>query len=429
MSSVLVIVDLQNDFCDGVLGNKEVGKAMESISRYVLTNKGNYTHYLFTLDTHERESYNEPFPIHCLKNSHGWHLISPLSRFQNKQGDEYIPHPDICRNIAFVEKSAYGAKEEDLLNSIPSDVKTIHLIGTATEYCVLENYKLLKKLFPNAEVAVIDDYCVGIDYEKSKEALKQMNTISIRFDPETLYQNLIQFIRDRFKNEFGFNTKAVIGVSGGKDSSVCLKLLVDALGWDKVIPVLIPNGTQNDIACSYKICEFCDVRPVEVNIGAAYEALSKEIGEKLNTPNLPSTYTTNTPARLRMTVLYGIAAIKGGIVINTCNLSEDYVGYSTKFGDSAGDLSLLSQLTCSEVIRLGEWMKIPDELIHKAPSDGMCGKTDEDNLGFTYDMLDFHIRHKSLIPEEVEKMIEKKHNHGATKHKAKLILDENVFHV
>ena len=411
MSSVLVVVDLQNDFCEGVLGNKQVKEMIPEI--YHFMNQSNYDRFVFTLDTHEKDKYGEPFPIHCLKGSWGWSLISPLDKFKGE-----------C-----VEKSAYGAKEEDLRRAIPADVKKIHMIGTATEYCVQANYEILKKLFPKAELAVIDEYCVGIDYEKSKEALKKMNTISIKYDPATLYQNLIHFIRYRFRSEFGSDMKAVIGVSGGKDSSVCLKLLVDALGWDKVVPVLIPNGTQNDIACSYKICEFCDVRPIEVNIGAAYEALSKEVGEKLKCQSLPSTYTTNTPARLRMTVLYGIAAIKGGIVINTCNLSEDYVGYSTKFGDSAGDLSLLSQLTCSEVIKLGEWMKIPDELIHKPPSDGMCGKTDEDNLGFTYDMLDFYIRHKSLIPEDVEKKIEKKHNHGATRHKAKLILKENVFHL
>lgn len=329
--------------------------------------------------------------------------------------------------VTFIEKSAYGADEADFTSTIIKGVKTIHMIGTATEYCVLANYKILKKLYPNADISVIDEYCIGLDYENSVNALKQMKTISFKYNPETIYSKLIKFIQNRFNKEFGPSMNAIIGVSGGKDSSVCLKLLVDALGANKVIPVLIPNGKQSDIDCSYKICEFCKVKPVEINIGTTYEALSNEI--KKISPQLLSTYTTNTPARLRMTVLYGIAALKNGIVINTCNLSEDYVGYSTKFGDSAGDISLLSQLTCSEVIKLGEFKGIPDELIHKPPSDGMCGKIDEDNLGFTYGMLDFYIRCKSIIPEDVEKKILSKHNHGATKHKAQFIMTENVFHV
>ena len=132
-------------------------------------------------------------------------------------------------------------------------------------------------------------------------------------------------------------------------------------------------------------------------------------------------YKTNTPARIRMTILYGIAALKGGVVANTCNLSEDYVGYSTKFGDSAGDFSLLNHLTVAEVIRLGEFMEIPDKLIHKTPDDGMCGKSDEDNLGFSYSMLDMYIRNQCLINNEIKKKIDEMHNSGITKSKLCLI--------
>lgn len=418
MSSTLVIIDLQNDFCNGVFKNPQVGALIENINHFVETSL--YSNLVFTLDTHTPDTYDEPFPIHCLRNSHGWKLIHPLSQFQDEPSSNFD-----FQSIKFIEKSHFAADEQSWIDAISPNTKFIHIIGTATEYCVLENYKILKRLFPNAEVKVLEKYCIGLDYNKSQEALAEMDVIPA-FIPSETYRGLINFINIKFL-EFGTDKKAVLGVSGGKDSSVCLKLLVDALGKDKVIPVLIPNGAQSDIDCSHSICKFCGVEPVEINIGSTYKSLSETMMKELNLSSLPSTYTTNTPARLRMTVLYGIAAIMNGIVINTCNLSEDYVGYSTKFGDSAGDMSLLSRLTCGEVIKLGEYMRIPDELIHKPPSDGMCGKTDEDNLGFTYSMLDAYIRHLTLIPDDVEKVIVKKHNHGATKHKAMLIPECNVY--
>ena len=158
----------------------------------------------------------------------------------------------------------------------------------------------------------------------------------------------------------------------------------------------MPNITQSDISYSDKVFEVTKIKKLTINIGTAYTALSEEITKSTGLSleesiNLPL-YKTNTPARLRMTTLYGIAAIYGGYVVNSCNLSEDFVGYSTKGGDCAGDFSILNKLTVEEVIAIGDFMKLPEELVHKAPSDGLCGKTDEDNLGFTYAELGDTIR-------------------------------------
>ena len=213
------------------------------------------------------------------------------------------------------------------------------------------------------------------------------------FDAHTAHDQIIAWIRDWFKDKLG---PAVLGVSGGKDSTICAALLAEALGQERVIGVQMPNIKQSDISYSDKVFEVTKIKKLTINIGTAYTALSEEITKSTGLSseesiNLPL-YKTNTPARLRMTTLYGIAAIYGGYVVNSCNLSEDFVGYSTKGGDCAGDFSILNKLTVEEVIAIGDFMKLPEELVHKAPSDGLCGKTDEDNLGFTYAELGDTIR-------------------------------------
>jgi NAD+ synthase len=231
------------------------------------------------------------------------------------------------------------------------------------------------------------------------------------------HDKIIDWIKDWFKDK---NGPAVIGISGGKDSTICAALLAEALGPDRVIGVQMPNGVQKDISDSDKVFEITGIQKVTINIGDTYEALTKNIrvaakdGEEF--PN--SLYSTNTPARLRMITLYGVAALNHGFVCNTCNYSEDFVGYSTKYGDAAGDFSLLNRLTKTEVIDLGDYMNLPKELVHKTPSDGMCGKTDEDNLGFTYEALDTFIL--NCVPPksmEVFSKIIKMHNNPNTKYK------------
>ena len=185
--------------------------------------------------------------------------------------------------------------------------------------------------------------------------------------------------------------KAVIGISGGKDSTVAAGLLCRALGADRVVCVLMPNGEQYDIQDSYQVLDCLHI-PEEnrrcVNIGTMYTAAIAALGYQEGDAISP-VVTTNLPSRLRMSILYAVAAVyPGARVVNTCNRSEDYVGYSTKFGDSAGDFSPLADLTVREVLEIGDDLGMPENLVHKAPSDGMCGSTDEMKQGFTYRELD-----------------------------------------
>lgn len=205
-----------------------------------------------------------------------------------------------------------------------------------------------------------------------------------------LHGILISRIQTWFRGKFG---PAIIGISGGKDSTVCAALLVEALGKNAVFGVLMPNGTQSDITDSIKVVHHLGIPYTLVNIQAAYDSIITQITNPLYTmpKEVNPACSSNTPARLRMTTLYAIAAQLGGYVCNTCNMSEDYVGYSTKFGDAAGDFSILYDVLCTDVIKIGETLKLPGELVYKIPSDGLCGKSDEDNMGFTYQELDDYI--------------------------------------
>ena len=209
---------------------------------------------------------------------------------------------------------------------------------------------------------------------------------------------IVKWIETWFKDKTG---PAVIGISGGKDSTVCAALLAEALGKERVIGVMMPNGIQSDIDDSHKVVDFLKIKSMTVNIGGAYNELRSEINKQYPGIPLPSLFTTNTPARLRMTTLYGVAAIFGGFVCNTCNLSESIVGWETYGGDGFGDFAPIGKLTKTEVVELGDYMKLPQELVHKVPSDGMCGATDEDKLGFTYETLDTYIR-EGLRPKARE---------------------------
>ena len=225
--------------------------------------------------------------------------------------------------------------------------------------------------------------------------------------------NIVKWIRTQVPE----GGKAVLGISGGKDSTIAAALCVKALGAENVIGVLMPNGVQNDISDSYKVCRYLGIYSIEINIEDMYHNLAANIANEFWCLTFPSLFTTNTPARLRMTTLYAVAAMyKNSRVVNTCNYSEDYVGYSTKYGDAAGDFSPLGALTVREVLAIGDALGLPYDLVHKTPSDGMCGKTDEDNLGFTYEQLDTYINDDpSLVPKEVCEKIERLHR--TTRHK------------
>ncbi|MBQ9113531.1 MAG: NAD(+) synthase [Clostridia bacterium] len=218
------------------------------------------------------------------------------------------------------------------------------------------------------------------------------------FNVEKTTQEAIQWIQDWFeKNGKGCN--AVIGISGGKDSSIVAALCVKALGKERVIGVLMPNGEQADIDCSKQLVAHLGIPYYVCNIKKAVDGVL----ESLNAAGLEISRQTvvNLPPRIRMSTLYALSQSMNGRVANTCNLSEDWVGYSTRYGDAAGDFSPLGKLTVQEVKAIGKYLKLPENLVDKVPSDGLTDRTDEDNLGFTYAMLDKYIR--TGVCDDVEK--------------------------
>lgn len=208
------------------------------------------------------------------------------------------------------------------------------------------------------------------------------------FDAIKVKNDCVAWIH-RFFEENGKGCNAVIGISGGKDSSVVAALCVEALGKDRVIGVLMPCGEQHDIDCAYQLVNHLGIKHHLVNIKDAVEGLKANLPADLV---LTAQTTNNLPPRIRMATLYAVSQSCNGRVANTCNLSEDWVGYSTRYGDAAGDFSPLSNLTVDEVKQIGFVLDLPESLVKKIPIDGLCGRTDEENLGFTYSELDRYIR-------------------------------------
>lgn len=225
------------------------------------------------------------------------------------------------------------------------------------------------------------------------------------FDALKVKNDCVAWIRDFFEKN-GKDCNAVIGISGGKDSSVAAALCVEALGKDRVIGVLMPQGEQQDIDKAYMLVHHLGIRHYEINIKATADALISAFPADIE----PTAQTLqNIPPRIRMTTLYAVSQSCNGRVCNTCNLSEDWVGYSTRYGDSVGDFSPMSNLTVTEVKQVGHLLGLPAELVEKTPIDGLCGKTDEENLGFTYAELDRYIRTGEIEDKEKKELIDKKH--------------------
>lgn len=225
------------------------------------------------------------------------------------------------------------------------------------------------------------------------------------FDAKKVKNECVEWIRNWFEKN-GNGSNAIVGISGGKDSSIVAALCVEALGKDRVFGVLMPCGEQSDIKYSKMLVNHLGIGHCISNI---YDAVVA-IDDQMPTDREISKQTiTNLPARIRMTMLYAISQSRNGRVANTCNLSEDWVGYATRYGDAAGDFSPLSNLTVTEVKAIGYELGLPPELIDKTPSDGLCGKTDEDNLGFTYDMLDKYIRTGEIADEDTKRKIDAMH--------------------
>ncbi len=229
------------------------------------------------------------------------------------------------------------------------------------------------------------------------------------FDARKTKDDCVRWIRDFFR-ENGENSPAVIGISGGKDSSVTAALCAEALGRDRVIGVLMPNGIQSDIAAAELLVRHLGIRSYTVNIRAAVDGVKESIPFSLSRQS-----EINLPARIRMATLYAVSQCFGGRVVNTCNLSEDWVGYATRYGDGAGDFSPLSRLTVQEVKALGRELGLPEELIEKPPTDGLTGKTDEENFGFSYEELDRYIREGVIEDREKKEKIDRMHKNNLFK--------------
>lgn len=240
------------------------------------------------------------------------------------------------------------------------------------------------------------------------------------FDVGKTANELIAWIKEWF-NINGPTSPAVIGLSGGKDSTVVATLCVKALGKDRVFGVLMPDHTQSDIDVAKDVAKYLGIEHAIVDIGHATDGIKQSIRESklINTDKTEFVETpqmlTNIAPRIRMTTLYAISQTMNGRVSNNCNRSEKYTGYSTLFGDAAGDFSPLSNLTVTEVIAIGDYLGLPERFTHKKPSDGLTGKTDEDNYGFTYEELDTYILTGVCENSEVKKMIDDRYKRNAFK--------------
>lgn len=223
------------------------------------------------------------------------------------------------------------------------------------------------------------------------------------FDALKIKNECVEWIR-KFFEENGKDCNAVVGISGGKDSSIVAALCVEALGKDRVIGVLMPCGEQHDIDMAQLLVKHLGIKNYTVNIKDAVEGLKSSMPFELSVQSA-----TNIPPRIRMATLYAVAQSHNGRVANTCNLSEDWVGYSTRYGDAAGDFSPCANITVQEMKQIGRLLGLPDVLVDKTPIDGLCGKTDEDNLGFTYAELDRYIRTGEIDNEEHKQLIDRKH--------------------
>lgn len=233
------------------------------------------------------------------------------------------------------------------------------------------------------------------------------------FDARKVKNDIVQWIREWFI-ENGKGCNAVVGISGGKDSSIVAALCVEALGKDRVIGVLLPNGVQNDISDAFDLVNHLNIKYIVYDIRSAFFECQKDVlmhdpnhyTRELNPVVWSEQTKINLPARIRMAMLYAISQSYNGRVANTCNLSEDWIGYSTRYGDAAGDFAPLACLTSEEVVAIGAECGLPHHLVYKTPSDGLCGKTDEDNFGFTYAALNRYIRTGICDDEEVQEKID-----------------------
>jgi NAD+ synthase len=209
------------------------------------------------------------------------------------------------------------------------------------------------------------------------------------FDAAKTKDEIITWIQNYFRKN-GPDCNAVVGISGGKDSSIVAALCCEALGNGRVIGVLMPQGVQDDIDVARDLVKHLGIKSFEINIAETVNTLLAK-GRIAGLCDSKQAR-VNLPARIRMATLFMVSQSMNGRVANTCNASENFVGWQTVGGDGFGQFSPLSKLTVTEVKAVGRELGLPEKFIEKAPADGLTGKTDEDNFGFTYEFLDKYIR-------------------------------------
>ena len=217
------------------------------------------------------------------------------------------------------------------------------------------------------------------------------------------YKAEVKYLKDWIVDYFCLNgndeTCAVVGISGGKDSTIVAYLCAAALGPERVIGVKMPNGEQYDIACADRVISELGIEDYQINIKNIVDAITSELEVPFD--ELSTSVTYNIPPRVRMTVLYAVAAALGGRVANTSNYSERYVGWSTKWGDGVGDFAPLADYTVEEVLNIGKELGVPYDLLYKTPEDGLTHLSDEQALGVEYTLIDQYIRCKEK-PDDYE---------------------------
>ena len=239
---------------------------------------------------------------------------------------------------------------------------------------------------------------------------RKMETVE-KFNPYKFIVKSVTWIKDWFRQN-GPSCNAVIGMSGGKDSTVAAALCAMALGPQKVIGIAMPDSGQS-LNDADDICDYLCIRYEKFPIDNAVRAITYGMSEYLKVT--PSNQTRqNVPPRIRMAILYAIAQSNNGRVVGTCNASELYIGYATRYGDLASDFEPLASLTCEEVVEVGKALGIPDRWIEKTPDDGLpCSMPDDEKFreqwGFVYKDIHNYLRNGTSGDEEVDKAIEKRH--------------------
>lgn len=413
MRKILIVVDYQKDAVCGSMGFPEAVALEPLLYNKIKQYQAQNHDVLFTFDTHYDSVYEVKQTMNGMQSNpqEGWELYGKIRELQNESS--------IC-----ISKHTYGSL--DLLQFLlDRQYDEVEFAGVVTDVCVLANVILAQTALPDAKI-IVDASCVASNqkqlHEKALDLLENLKIEIINrkrsvdmknFDVKKETNACVQWIKDWFDNESGGAKGVVLGISGGKDSAVVAALLCKAIGKEKVFGVLLPNGVQSDISDSKRVCEVLQINHKEVNIAQAYEGILNCIESEGITVSAHTK--TNIPPRLRMTVLYAIAQEMNYRVAGTGNYSEKYVGYCTKWGDTAHDFNPIGNFTTEQVIAIGKELGLPHDLVEKPPQDGLSGKTDEDNMGFTYAMVNRYIEIGECEDSEIKEKIEKRHQYNLHK--------------